>query len=99
MRAIAAALFVLSACTAAQADEEPVPVHGGTPGYTCAAAKVQTLVGQAGTAELGARALSLSGARTIRWVRPGDMVTMDFRADRLNIELDERSRVKTLSCG
>jgi hypothetical protein len=99
VRAVAAALLVLSACTAAQADEEPVPVHGSTAGGTCDGAKAQGLVGAAAKAELGARALKMSGARTIRWVRPGDVVTMDFREDRLNIELDERGQVKALSCG
>jgi hypothetical protein len=99
VRLVAGALLMMTACTAAQADEEMVPVHGTTPGFKCDAAKGQSLVGQGATSELGARSLQLTGARTLRWVRPGDMVTMDFREDRLNIELDERGRVKALSCG
>jgi hypothetical protein len=78
--------------------EEPVPVHGET-GYVCNAGRVQSLVGREATSALGAEALRLSGARTIRWIPPGAMVTMDYREDRLNIELDGRNRVTQLRCG
>jgi hypothetical protein len=104
MRLIAGALMMAtSACMApAPPDigvEEPVPVHGSTPGFRCEASRVQSMVGQASSSELGRRALQLTGARTIRWIRPGDAVTMDFREDRLNIELDARGRVAALRCG
>ncbi len=98
MRAIASAAVILSACTTAASQEE-VPVHGGAPGATCAPAKAQVLVGQPGTAALGARALELTGARSVRWIRPGNAVTMDFREDRLNIDLNAQGRVKGLRCG
>lgn len=103
MRIIAATLLMTSACVApAPADvgiEEPVPVHGSTPGYRCDASRAQTLLGEASSSALGSRALQLTGARTIRWIRPGDAVTMDYREDRLNIELNARGRVARLACG
>jgi hypothetical protein len=103
MRIVAAALLMTSACmTPAPADvgaEQPVPVHGSTPGYRCEASRAQGLVGQASSSALGSRALQLTGARSIRWIRPGDAVTMDYREDRLNIELDARGRVAAVRCG
>ena len=98
---LTASLLLLGACTtAAAADEdEAVPVHGRTAGYKCDAGKAQSLVGQPATAALGARALQLTGARGLRWIRPGDAVTMDFREDRLNLELDGKSQIKALRCG
>jgi hypothetical protein len=104
MRLIAGALMMMtSACMtpapAGAEGEEPVPVHGETPGYRCDASGAQSLVGQQATQDLGARALRLTGARTIRWIRPGDAVTMDYREDRLNIHLDGRGRVERLTCG
>ena len=74
------------------------PVQGGT-GRLCNAAKAQPLVGRARSAKLGAEALRLSGAGTLRWLRPGDIVTMEYREDRLNIELDGKGRVKAVRCG
>jgi hypothetical protein len=40
-----------------------------------------------------------SGARTLRWIQPGMMVTMDYSAGRLNIELNEQQRISRISCG
>lgn len=55
--------------------------------------------GREATAELGAEMLRVTGAATIRWVRPGMAVTMDFREDRLTVRLDERNRVISATCG
>ena len=100
--ALGALLTLGTACTtlppAAAADEEQVPVHGET-GYRCNERPAQHLVGRPATAELGAEAQRLTGARTVRWLRPGDIVTMEFREDRLNVDLDERQRVKAIRCG
>ena len=76
--------------------EEQIPVRGGG---SCDAERAQGLVGRAATAELGAEALRLSGAATLRWIPPGAMVTMDYREDRLNIELDGQNRVTRVRCG
>ncbi len=87
------------ACTAVPPEEEDVPEKGVTAGYSCNAAPVQNLVGRTATAELGAEAVRRSGARTMRWIRPGDIVTMEYRTDRLNIHLDAQNRVARLICG
>ena len=95
-------LALSAACTtlppATAAEEEQVPVHGES-GYRCNERPAQHLVGRPASAELGAEAQRLTGARTVRWLRPGDIVTMEFREDRLNIDLDERRRVKAIRCG
>ena len=75
---------------------EAVPVHGVG---TCNAGAAQSLVGSQASSEVGAEALRLSGARSLRWIRPGDVVTMDYREDRLNVDLDANGRVAGLRCG
>ena len=98
LRLAASALLLATAgCMTTPADEDgPPPVMGAG---ECDAAPAQGLVGQMATAELGAEALRVSGARTLRWIQPGQAVTMDYRTDRLNIKLDARNRVEAITCG
>jgi hypothetical protein len=39
------------------------------------------------------------GHDRIRYIAPGDMVTMDFRPDRLNVETGDDGRIKLFRCG
>lgn len=72
------------------------PQHGAG---SCDAAGLGDLVGNAASQELGAEALRRSGASTLRWMTPGMIVTMEYRADRLNIHVDEQGQVSRLGCG
>ena len=87
-------LLPLAACTAAG----PPPVSSPPPGI-CRGDALPSFVGQPATQELGSRMLVATGARTLRWVAKGMMVTMDFRADRLTVYLDGANRVERASCG
>ena len=69
------------------------------PSGQCDAGRLSGLVGRPATAALGAEAQRLSGAARLRWIRPGDMVTMDFSPHRLNIHLDAQNRVERFACG
>jgi len=79
----------------AMAPATPAPVPPGE----CAAGPARELLGKTFDGPLQAEAQRLSGARIVRVIRPGQAVTMDFNAYRLNIELDARDRVKRLHCG
>lgn len=68
-------------------------------GATCRLDLLKVLEGRPGSAVVAAQALDLSGARSIRWMHPGDAVTMDFRADRLDIKLTHDNIVKSFACG
>lgn len=39
------------------------------------------------------------GHERIRYIAPGDVVTMDLRPDRLNVETGEDGRIKLFRCG
>ena len=90
---IAAALLLTTGCV------QVVPEAGSRPSGPCDATRAQSLVGQSASSELASEALSLTGAKALRWIQPGQAVTMDFREDRLNIELDGGNRVVRISCG
>jgi hypothetical protein len=85
----------LAGCAVAQ----PVPVHGATPGYVCSNAGLERFVGQPATEALGSEMLRVSGARVLRWLQPGQIVTMEFSAERLTVHLDSSNRVERASCG
>lgn len=95
-RAMVIGLLAASGCATA-GEEAAGP--GGDAAYRCEAEPIQDLVGRPATAELGADALRRSHSRTLRWIRPGDAVTMDYREDRLNVSLDAQGQVERLNCG
>jgi hypothetical protein len=65
----------------------------------CRAAPAQELVGERYRRRVPTRAKRLSGARTVRVIWPGQMMTMDFRADRVNLRVNYRRLVTAVSCG
>lgn len=88
-------LALLSACTIAQSD---ATASGPAPA-TCRNEALAQFAGQPASQELGERMLTASGARAIRWVPKGGVVTMDYREDRITVQLDETNRVERASCG
>jgi len=72
--------------------EMPSPVR-------CDANGLGRFVGQTRGPRVEMRLKRVSGARTVRWLEPGAMMTMDFRADRLNVNLDKRGRITGTRCG
>ncbi|MGC4252789.1 MAG: I78 family peptidase inhibitor [Sphingobium sp.] len=91
-----AALLPLAACAGAgeEGPSNTPPVAEGK----CRDESLSGFVGQTATAELGARMLAASGARTLRWGGPNTAMTMDLRPDRLTVLYDEKMVIKSLSC-
>ena len=99
MRAALLLCLSLAACATAQPDPLIVPpADGGESAGTCRRDALASFTGQPRSAELGTRILAATGATTIRWVEPGTMVTMDFRADRVTVYLDAVGRVERAAC-
>ena len=99
MRWTAAALVMLTAAVAsAPPAEAKVPVDARAV-HKCDASKARALVGKARSRTVGAKALHLSKARSLRWIPEGAIVTMDYREDRLNLHLDRRGRIARIDCG
>lgn len=70
-----------------------------TPAMTCDATKVQWTLGQLADEALVARAKTESGSDRLRVIKPGMAVTMDYREDRLNLDVDADNKVTSARCG
>lgn len=81
----------LTACTANS------DTNAGGPDNRCSPTAAQTLVGRSDVSESDAK--SITGAVTIRRISPGDMVTQDFRDDRLTLEVDGTAVIVRAACG
>lgn len=99
-----AGLSLMTACSAMNESavrHEPAPkpprVTDGED--ACGAGRVQDVVGRHFDAALGASLREASGADSLRVMRPGEAHTLDYRAERLNVRLDERDRITALECG
>ncbi len=65
----------------------------------CKAEGLDDLIGKPRGDAVGAEAKRRSGARVLRWIPVGVMVTMDYRTDRLDLRLDSEGRITQISCG
>lgn len=66
---------------------------------SCGAEHVRHVVGKERTPALAEEVARRSGAKAIRWISPGMAVTMDYREDRLNVDLDDRDVITGVRCG
>jgi len=108
--AIAGLAAVLGACAAPPAPpaagaglivppDDSIPVRGATTGRECSNNGVDQFKGRIATSEVGAEMLRVSGARIIRWARPGTMMTMEFSPERLTVHIDPANRISRAICG
>lgn len=69
------------------------------PPGVCSTERTSPIQGNAYTDELRQRAQDLSGATLVRVMRPGQVITKEYRDDRLNIQLDASDVVVRVYCG
>ena len=104
MRLISTALaltapLLMSACgNMAPASSEAPPASAPAAGR-CNAAPAQFAVGRNIDATLESDARARAGAKASRVLRPGQVVTMEFNAERLNLTVDDAGRVTRVNCG
>ena len=89
--------ILLAGCSTVTSTEPATPTPPEK--SDCAPDGLDLFLGKQATPELGAIMLKASGAKTLRWVAPGMMVTMDFRPDRLTVSYDAGYKILRVSCG
>ena len=65
---------------------------------SCDHTRAQWAVGQRGSTDLLERARVAAGAGSARFLRPDEVVTLEYLASRLNLELDRRNVVRSVVC-
>ena len=65
----------------------------------CGAVSFSDLLGRTRSGSLVSEVTRRSGERRVRWIGPGDSVTMDYDIERLNIHLGAQDKVTRLACG
>ncbi len=65
----------------------------------CDAAAAQFAVGKPASPTLLEQARTSARAQTARVLGPNDMVTLEYRSDRLNLNTDQAGRVGRVNCG
>ena len=92
----------LAACSQPPKSSAPTsePMAAGADSASrCDAEKLTGLVGQTASEAVIGKAVKDSGARHARVLKPGMAMTMDFREDRLSIEVDEQNKIVRANCG
>lgn len=71
---------------------------GGLDGK-CDAKAAQAYVGKTASPDVMAQAKAAAGASHVRILKPGQMVTMEYSAGRLNLDVDANNVITSARCG
>ncbi|WP_395647535.1 I78 family peptidase inhibitor [Terricaulis sp.] len=93
MRAILISLFLLGACAQTSTTTPPNTAEEATRQDTCGASRYRQFVGQ----DVSSIDRSTLPPRA-RVIMPGQMITMDFSAERLNIRVGPDQKVTEVGC-
>lgn len=88
------ALLGLAACASQPGADDATAGTG-----TCNAEPAQSYVGKPASDANVQAAFKASGAKTMRSIKPGQAVTMDYREDRVNVTQDASGNIERISCG
>ncbi|PEQ11087.1 hypothetical protein B2G71_18790 [Novosphingobium sp. PC22D] len=91
------AALALSACAATSVESQPQ--RPADEADQCGASRLQDYLGTVARGPVEARIREWAGDRPVRVIGPDDMVTMDFRPDRLDLETDAQGRITRIRCG
>jgi Peptidase inhibitor I78 family len=78
---------------------EQIRVGPGLDEDTCKADAAQGMIGRSASEAVVKDAMRVTGAKSVRVIPHDGMVTMDYRGDRLNIQLDEQGKIVAITCG
>ncbi|WP_296256146.1 MULTISPECIES: I78 family peptidase inhibitor [unclassified Pseudomonas] len=95
------AALLLAGCSSTAESSKPAeePVSSDAGYSRCDAAAAQFAVGKRASAALMEQARVKSGAQIARVLGPNDMVTLEYRSERLNLNTDQGAMITRVNCG
>jgi len=103
-----ASLLVLAGCAGSGGQQAAAPAatpaasspsRVASAGGECNAQGLSALVGQSYSDSLAERARQQSGAGTLRVVRPGEVMTLEYNPQRVTIVVGEDASISSARCG
>ena len=92
-------VLLLAAC-ASQPDSAADAADAAPPmAAQCDADAAKDYIGQPASDENVEAARVAAGAQSVRSLKPGDAMTMDFRGDRANVMQDADGNIERITCG
>ncbi|GAB6195600.1 I78 family peptidase inhibitor [Lysobacter xanthus] len=89
----------LAACATPSGAPPMSDPHPPAAAQQCRPEAAQSLVGQPATPQNVETARMRAGAEVARVLKPGQMVTMEFRDGRLNVYVDAANLITRIACG
>ncbi|MES2869557.1 MAG: I78 family peptidase inhibitor [Pseudomonadota bacterium] len=90
------AVVALAGCSTKNAATEPAVEAGHS---RCDAKSAEFAIGKKASSELLEQARIKSGAQTARILLPHDVMTLEYRSDRLNLNADSSAIITRVNCG
>ncbi|MFJ4153422.1 I78 family peptidase inhibitor [Pseudomonas sp. NPDC089752] len=90
---------VLAGCSTGGNSGGGAPAAAAGNDGRCEASGANFAIGKQGSAELLEQARKASGSQMARILKPRDMVTLEYRSERLNLNVDEQGVVTRVNCG
>lgn len=93
------AILPLAACSHAGSSTSHDPAPAPDTAHECRPEALEAFTGKTADEATIKKLVADSGARGARVVKPGMAVTMDFRQDRVTVQVDAQNRIERASCG
>ncbi len=94
-----AASAVLLLAVAACASPQPLQPGDAASGAACDASTVQDAIGKPATTDTIERVRVDSRSRVVRVIHPGQVITMDFSTERVDVRVDDNNVILAVTCG
>ena len=93
------AVAMLAGCSTTSSESAKDPVATDAGHSRCESKAAEFTIGQKASPQLLEQARTRAGAQNARILKPNDMITLEYRSDRLNLNTDDNLVITRVNCG